>query len=267
MATLQRNLNREQIMHPQDVGLRMVRERLTALFGRAEIEVAHHPQTDRKQQHSYLHVLAEGREALVAPLRRGFHQLLKLGALEPAYISGSLFVVPIQDRKISEQFHMRRWGEIDHLTEELERILGGMAANEETYREAVRQGLTKALELVRQLRKEEVSRSQRFAETQERPDLYYAIPWFALLAGPTFAAYFASGDEAAADNPFRDVLAAYARHLYPADGIRPIGLIYATFPFIVFQSFALPDVRAKLMRASHLLSSNELNVLSLMLAK
>ena len=80
--------------------------------------------------------------------------------------------------------------------------------------------------------------------------------------------YFAdSGLEEPEDRQFRDILSAYMREMYPVDSVMPIGHKYQDFPFIVFRSYSLEQSRAKMFTDKYLLSSNELNVLNLILSK
>lgn len=69
------------------------------------------------------------------------------------------------------------------------------------------------------------------------------------------------------DERFRDILAAYIRLLYPVGNILPIGNNYQDFPFVVFRSYSLEEMRQKVFTDKYLLSSNELNVLNLILSK
>ena len=80
--------------------------------------------------------------------------------------------------------------------------------------------------------------------------------------------YFADSKlEEPEDRRFRDILSAYVRSLYPVNSVMPIGYKYQDFPFIVFRSYSLQQSREKIFTDKYLLSSNELNVLNLILSK
>jgi len=79
--------------------------------------------------------------------------------------------------------------------------------------------------------------------------------------------YFANEPEESKDQRFRNILAAYIRLLYPVGNILPIGHNYQDFPFVIFRSYSLKEVRQKIFTDKYLLSSNELNVLNLILSQ
>jgi hypothetical protein len=56
------------------------------------------------------------------------------------------------------------------------------------------------------------------------------------------------------------------RALYPVSTVLPIGDRYREFPFIVFRCFSLQEARHKLFTDSYLFTSNELNVLNMLLS-
>ncbi|NET24242.1 hypothetical protein [Okeania sp. SIO1I7] len=47
----------------------------------------------------------------------------------------------------------------------------------------------------------------------------------------------------------------------------PIGRKYREFPFIVFRSYSLEEIREKIYSDRYLLTSNELNILNLILCR
>ena len=138
----------------------------------------------------------------------------------------------------------------------------------ESYPENVRSAITGgAIELL-QFLNSDVEKTQYFEEQSQHFDRYYAIPLFAFVSGEEMQEYFAdSGLEEPEDRQFRDILSAYMREMYPVDSVMPIGHKYQDFPFIVFRSYSLEQSRAKMFTDKYLLSSNELNVLNLILSK
>jgi len=55
--------------------------------------------------------------------------------------------------------------------------------------------------------------------------------------------YFAEEPEEPEDLRFRDILFTYLRSLYPVTNILPIGDNYQEFPFLVFRSSVLAEMR------------------------
>lgn len=112
---------------------------------------------------------------------------------------------------------------------------------------------------------EERNKTQRFEQNSQRFDQYYALPLFTFLSGEAMSQYFASSEEEPEDRRFRDILDIYIHSLYPVGNILPISHKYIDFPFIVFNSYSLNEMRSKLFTDKYLLTSNELNVLNLIL--
>jgi hypothetical protein len=78
--------------------------------------------------------------------------------------------------------------------------------------------------------------------------------------------YFESNPEEPEDQRFKDILSTYIRSLYPVGNVLPIGHTYKEFPFVVFRSYSLGEIRNKLFTEKYLLNSQELNVLNLILS-
>lgn len=111
-------------------------------------------------------------------------------------------------------------------------------------------------------------KSQKYDQYQEslQVDQYYALPLFAFISGEVMKQYFETHPQEPEDMRFKDILSIYIRSLYPVTNILPIGHIYEEFPFIVFNSYSLDEMRDKLFTEKYLLNSQELNVLSLILS-
>lgn len=122
------------------------------------------------------------------------------------------------------------------------------------------------MELVEKL-KNASEKTQRLYQKSQHIDQYYALPLFAFISGKVMSEYFASGVEEPEDERFRDILAVYIRSLYPVGNILPIGHNYRNFPFVVFRSYSLEEIRQKLFTEKYLLNSHELNVLNLILSQ
>lgn len=194
--------------------------------------------------------------------------LLSYDHLEIGHICGSLLVVPLANQNLLEKYQMRLHQEIQKcvdngLLHKMYRI-----RDSESYPENVRSAITgSAIELL-QFLNSDVEKTQYFEQLSQQFDRYYAIPLFAFVSGEEMQEYFAdSGLEEPEDRQFRDILSAYMREMYPVDSVMPIGHKYQDFPFIVFRSYSLEQSRAKMFTDKYLMSSNELNVLNLILSK
>ncbi len=137
--------------------------------------------------------------------------------------------------------------------------------NNPNYQESLRAAIRDALELITKLKN--ASKSQRLQQTTQNFDQYYAFPLFTLVAGEVLKTYFDTKQEEPEDNRFRDILARYLHNLYPVTNVLPIGTQYQDFPFVVFRSYSLEEMRLKLLTDKYLLNSNELNILNMILAR
>jgi hypothetical protein len=267
MMTLLREIQKELLQRPGDQALRTIASQLHGLMGRAAHVVDPTPQTGKDSPKSYLNLIAQFEEQFVRPLHRGFHELLSLGQLEQGYLHGSLLVVPLADRAHHERYQMRLWEQLRRVSVELEPIMGAIAANRRQYPESLRATMRQALDLLRELRPAQVERTQWLEQTSRRADAYYAVPLFALTSREAFEAFYASGEEEPEEGTFRDLLAAYVQLLYPANNLLPIGAHYQSFPFVLFHSFSLGALRRRMFEDRRVLTSHELNVLTLLLAR
>jgi hypothetical protein len=194
--------------------------------------------------------------------------LLSYVNLEIGHVCGSLLVVPLAKQNLAEKYQMRLHREIqkcvdNQLLQKMYRIRDS-ESYPENVRSAIRGG---AIELL-QFLNSDVEKTQYFEEQSQQFDRYYAIPLFAFVSAEEMKEYFADSQlEEPEDRRFRDILSAYVRSIYPVDSVMPIGDKYQDFPFIVFRSYSLEQSREKIFTDKYLLSSNELNVLNLILSK
>ncbi|MEH1774916.1 MULTISPECIES: hypothetical protein [unclassified Nostoc] len=139
-------------------------------------------------------------------------------------------------------------------------------SHRKSYPESLRFAIKDAIELVNKLR-DGLQKTQRLEQNSQHLDQYYAFPLFAFISGDVMSEYFANEPEEPEDQSFRDILAIYIRLLYPVGNILPIGHKYQDFPFVVFRSYSLQEVRQKVFTEKYILSSNELNILNLILSQ
>ncbi len=135
-----------------------------------------------------------------------------------------------------------------------------------SYPENLRSAIKDAIELVNRLN-EEVNKTQKLEQFSQNSDQYYALPLFTFISGEVLKEYFTNEPEEPEYERFRDILATYIRLLYPVNNILPIGDGYREFPFVLFRSYSLKEIRKKSFTDKYLLTSNELNVLNLILSK
>jgi hypothetical protein len=167
---------------------------------------------------------------------------------------------------IVERYQMPFHQQIRSLTEsDLVRQMMAIAHNANAYPERLRVALFQACDLIYELIDTSITNTQTFEEVSQRGDFYYAVPLFAFIARDALRQYFAEGQEQTDRVTFKDLLAGYVRQLYPADSILPVGAAYADFPFVIFRSYNLRALRAKMFNSRHLLTSQELSIVNMLL--
>ncbi len=192
-------------------------------------------------------------------------KLLDFGNLELAYISGSLLVVPIPKNTLEETYQMRVLDIATYANEQLWQNMQ-IISRRKSYPENLRSAIKDAIELINKL-KEEVDKTQKLEQFSQNSDQYYALPLFTFISAEILKEYFTNLTEEPEDERFRNILATYIRLLYPVNNILPIGDGYREFPFVLFRSYSLGEIRKKSFTDKYLLTSNELNVLNLILSK
>ncbi|MEC4984866.1 MAG: helicase, partial [Oscillatoria sp. PMC 1076.18] len=261
-----RELKNEHRRQPDNVVLQQIYLSLQAILAKAEFVLRNAGNSDDYSKISYLQ-LQENFNHHFAELCSGFDRLLDLGNIEIAHLTGELLVVPIVDKILEETYAISLENQIrKYATDDLIKKMFAVSKSikyPDNLRTAMRGS---ALELVKLLNGE-VERSQWFEIDSQNLDQYYALPLFIFISGETLKAYFASKPEEEEATEFRTLLSRYVHSLYPAYNTLPIGRSYEEFPFLIFRSYSLAQMRSKIFSDRYLLSSSELNIINLILAK
>ncbi|MCT7966408.1 helicase [Laspinema sp. D1] len=238
---------------------------LEGLLSHAEFILMDETGTEKTMQKSYLSLREEFNTQFTQYCNR-LDQLLDLGNIEPGHLVGSLLIVPIQQR-LEESYEIRLEQQIRrYATPELMNKMFAVSKSleyPENLRSAIRGG---ALELVELLHRE-ATRTQWFEQYSNNTDQYYLMPLFNFIAGEAIAEYFKEEPQEEEGQEFRTLLSRYLHSLYPAYNTLPIGRQYREFPFLLFRSYSLEQMRAKMFSDKYLLNSHELNVLNLILSR
>jgi hypothetical protein len=258
-------LKSEHRKNRSDRRLPQVYNSLEDLLGQADFALRENVESSGKSQTSYLAQREFFNNQFSQLVSEGFEKLLSLDNLELGYMSGGLLVVPIASKTLDETYMMPLVKIAKTANSELWHNMQTISRSG-SYSESLQFAIQDAMELVKKLM-EPVNKTQRFEQSSQRNDQYYALPLFAFIAGEVFSEYFASNPEEPKYQHFRDILTAYVRALYPVGNVLPIGDKYQDFPFVVFRSYSLEQMREKIFTDKYLLSSNELNVLNLILSK
>ncbi|MBD1886948.1 hypothetical protein [Microcoleus vaginatus] len=265
MKNLINLLKSEHRKNRSDRRLPQVYNSLEDLLGQADFALRENVESSGKSPTSYLAQREFFNNQFSQLVSEGFEKLLSLNNLELGYMSGGLLVVPIASQTLEETYMMPLAKIAITANSELWHNMQTISRSG-SYSETLQFAIQDAMELVKKLT-DSVDKTQRLEQNSKRDDQYYALPLFAFIAGEVFSEYFASNPEEPKYQHFRDILTAYVRALYPVGNVLPIGDKYQNFPFVVFRSYSLEQMREKIFTDKYLLSSNELNVLNLILSK
>jgi len=264
MTNLIRELKNEHRRNPKKQGIKFVYESLQELLKRAEFVLFN----SGGDEVSYLSLLRSFNKEFPR-LCMQLDKLLDFGKIETGHITGNLLVVPIKNQRLEETYEMR-WEEQIRRVANNEELMKEMwkIIEDKDYPENLGSGIKNgALEFVKFLRKDEIDRTQWFEVNGQNFDQYYAIPLFVFICGEVMKEYLKKEPEEEEEREFRTLLSRYVHYLYPAYNTLPIGRKYREFPFLLFRSYSLEQMRENVFSDRYLLTSNELNVLNLILCK
>ena len=258
MVNLIRQLKTEYQRTKSDILLKQVYTNLENLLGRADFVI------QNATESNYL-ALQKSFNSKFSEISHTLDKLLDFGKLEPGYISGGLLVVPIANNKLEETYQMGLADIATYANEELWKNMQEITRRKSAYPENLRFAIQDGIELIKNL-KDDVKKTQRLEQSSQHNDQYYALPLFAFISGEVMKEYFENEPEEPEDQRFKDILSTYIRSLYPVGNVLPIGHNYKEFPFVVFRSYSLEEIRNKIFTEKYLLNSHELNVLNLILS-
>lgn len=269
MDGLIKQLKKESNRRPQDELLQTVYSNLENLLSSADLVLSNSGdriQLEARSCQSYLDLRESLTNNFLQLANNSLESLLSFPPLETAYVSGSLLIVPLSERAIEEKYKMRIEQDIRNFSNG--QLLKQMSKirNDRQYPDSLKSALADAIELVNLL-SEKPNQTQRFEDNSKYSDLYYAVPLFTFISVEAMSQYFTGDEEEPEDQRFRDILAAYISSLYPVNSILPIGYKYKEFPFLVFRSYCLKDIKSNIFKDKYFLNSTELNLLNLIFAK
>jgi hypothetical protein len=264
MKTLISQLKKEHYKHRNDARIQEIYSNLEQLLGSAEIVLRDTPYSQEMQGLSYLDVRESLTSQFSKVLNNSFDGLLDFIPIQTGYINGSLLVVPVAGRAVEEKYRIQLGQDISTFDNgkflyQLDEIRCSPNTPEN-----LRSAINEAMDLVNLL-EEKPYKTQRLEQDSKYEDFYYALPLFTFISSEAMSQYFTSNEEEPEDQRFRDIMETYLRSVYPIGDVLPIGHKYKDFPFLVFRSYSLNEIRSKLFTDKYFLNSNELNVLNLIL--
>jgi hypothetical protein len=263
-------LRKEHTRHYDRPFLKEVYKSLRELLGQGDFHLStpkeKQQQTRQEQASTYLTLLPTFTTRFTDAVYNGLHHLLAWGPIEPGYLAGGLLIVPADQKQLQEQYRMQLKDKLRKARNgNLYKYMQHIYASDD-YPPSLHNAMGKALELVDQLNGASPDKTQHFTQDSWNADQYYTIPLLAFLQEAVLKEHFSEAPEEPEENSFRWLLAAYTHTLYPITSTLPIGDEYEEFPFILFRSFNLKEIRKRIFSDTHLLISNEMNVLNMLLS-
>lgn len=191
-------------------------------------------------------------------------------------VGGLLVVAYGGEEGFEEAYSLRAARSMGHeALDKLRRRLWAIRGGEE-YPEDLRHKCATPLDILEEILGEDGGRSRAFEQTTSRPDRYFALPLSLFVFGERMEEWLRLANSPENRSPsekdrgglsFRLLLENSLKARFPVEGALPVGYEYERFPFLVFNSYNLPELRGKLFAEKQILASNELNVLMLILAR
>lgn len=259
-----KQLKKEHKKHPKFTNLKRVYTDLETLLSSVIFTVRNTENSANLEKRSYLELINTLKDDFFKKIQDNFAKLLDFSLIETGYINGILLIVPLKDKKVEENYKMRIEQDLKNFNEgQLIKDLKSIYLSENTP-ENLKSALKEALNFV-DILGEEPLKTQNLEQFSQYDDQYYLLPLFAFISPEIMLDYFSGNEEEPEDLRFKDILEAYIRAIYPVSNILPIGYKYQEFPFLLFRSYSLKELRNKLFTDKYLLTSNELNILNLIL--
>ncbi len=272
MGRLLKELQDLHHLNRSDKRLESVRYVLAHTLEHADIDLVsgqqRTPNNVLKRQ-SYLSLVPILSQKFEEAVNKGFDHLLDFLPLEIGYISGGLLTVPILGKAMQEKY----WLQTEHEVMPGEKTFDLLAtmyalSQDREYPESLHMALRDAIALMKALKSMEASKISYYAQESFHTDQHYTIPLVTFVIADSMKEFFANKREHKniSEATFHGLLSAYIQRLYPANSLLPLGEEYDDFPFIVFRSLNLGEVRRKMFTGKYLFMSHEFNIINMLLS-
>lgn len=256
-----RSLKKEYRKRNHDLRIQKAFKQLEELMKTADITIHDLVKKTTDKKLSYLKLLDDIRQAFINLIDGSLYTLLDFPAIQTGYVSGSLLIVSLANKKVDEVYRLK----IDDKTINLAEILSELQ-QDISLSENIQVLIGDALQLIEELEQQKY-RNQRLEQENKDLDRYYAVPLFVFLVNETFSTYFRNKEIEPEDQRFRDLLEVYVSSVFPIGQVIPIGYKYEKIPFLIFRSYSLKEMRERQFSDKYLMNSKELNILNLILAQ
>ncbi len=271
MTNLIRELKKEHRKNPQKTIIKDVYTSLTEIFKSADFVLLKDEEESKEsapQCRSYISLIKDFKKK-PSHWYNQLDKLLNFGNIETSHLTGNLLVVPIHGKKLEETYLMKLESQIRQFANQgLVDKMNKISRDKDYPPNLVSAIKNSASKFIKFLNDCNIDRSQWFEQNNQNSDQYYAVPLFVFMSGELMSKNFKwETEEEAEETEFRTLLSKYVHYLYPTYDTLPIGRKYQEFPFIVFRSYSLEEMREKIYSDRYLLTSNELNILNLILCR
>jgi hypothetical protein len=267
---IQQQLQSYLRLNTRDRDVKLVLEHLPRFLQSAKFLVnsppnsSHSPilQKQKLKKISLLSLLESGVEVLFQQCN-SMADLLDLEISPQVYMDGSLLIFPLSDATVNVRYSVDTYSQIrKYITPEFKNSL--QYISEGDYPPTLKKEISLAIEFIEHLDDIDNS-SQTLSDSSKFSDQYGAVPLHFLVADDTLRASFTEKKPSQVSQDYRQVLERYVKALYPANDFLPIGNGFVKFPFVIFKSYDLAQIRRSLFKSNYFLNSRSLNLLNLML--
>jgi hypothetical protein len=272
MGKLLKELQDLYHLHWDDKRLDFVYGVLKRTLEHTDIDLVPNSQTRSKspERLSYLSLISTFNQKFENAVNRGLDNLLEFPPLEVGYVSGGLLTVPIVNRAMQEKYWLQMENAVDHgaKMDDLLATMYELSRERRAYPESTLMALRDAIALMQALKDMEAGKIPYYQQESYHTDQHYTLPLVTFLTADVMKEFFAGKreDKDGPEETFRNLLSAYVQRLYPANSLLPLGDGYDEFPFIVFRSLNLGEIRRKMFTGKYLFMSHEFNIINMLLS-
>lgn len=271
IKSLMQLLRSHQRLHPDDQGIKLVFENMFTLFKSSEfliqpprISNSYVVQQPARKKISLLSLLELGVDFLFDQCSC-MAELLEIEVSPEVYMDGSILIIPMNNHTVTSRYSIDPYSQIrSNITTNFRNALKNITQGD--YSENIKNEIWLAIDFIEHLLQNE-GNTQQISDSSNFSDQYLAIPLHFLLKDEILQSSFIGDASSPMSYDFRILLERYIKALYPANDFLPIGNGYPDFPWVIFKSYDLAQIRRSLFKANYFLNSRSLNLLNLILSR
>ncbi|KYC44091.1 hypothetical protein WA1_02830 [Scytonema hofmannii PCC 7110] len=271
IKSLMQLLRSHQRLHPDDLNVKLVFENLSTLFKSSEFLI----QPPRVSNSSVVQQQARKKISLLSLLELGVDflfdqcscmaELLEIELNPQVYMDGSLLIIPMNNYTVTSRYSIDPYSQIrSYITTNFRNALKNISQGD--YSGNIKNEILFTIDFIEHLLQNE-GNTQQISDSSNFSDQYLAIPIHFLLKDKILQSSFIGDENSPMSYDFRILLERYIKALYPANDFLPIGNGYPDFPWVIFKSYDLAQIRRSLFKANYFLNSRSLNLLNLILSR